>query len=130
MGKSIKQYLVWSVIGVVVLIAVVLLVNYIEQPNPSVNYDSFVKCLKEKGAVFYGAFWCPVCKKQKEMFGKSAKSLSYVECSTSDGKGQLQACKDRNIRGYPTWVFKDGSRELGELKPERLSEKTNCPLPE
>lgn len=101
--------------------------SYARQPGA---YDVFARCLKEKGAVFYGAFWCPHCQNQKMMFGKSAKLLPYVECSTPDGKNQFQVCKDKQIEGYPTWEFADGSRETGEVALERLSEKTKCQLPQ
>jgi len=102
-----------------------------KQENGSVSsqYDSFAKCLKEKGAVFYGAFWCPHCQNQKKIFGKSAKFLPYVECSTPDGRGQISLCQQKKIDGYPTWEFADGSRELGEVSLAKLSEKTGCPLP-
>lgn len=94
--------------------------------------DSLVNlanCLAEKGAKFYGAFWCGHCQNQKEMFGEAEKYLPYVECSTEDGKGQLDVCKEKNIVSYPTWEFSDGSREAGELSLEKLSEKTGCQLP-
>lgn len=103
------------------------LVYYKNQPG---KYDAFAKCLEDKEATFYGAFWCPHCRNQKAMFGKSAEYLPYVECSTSDGKGQLQICREQNITGYPTWEFADGTRESGELSLKRLSEKTGCSLPD
>lgn len=91
--------------------------------------DAFASCLKDNGAVFYGAFWCPHCQSQKVLFGKSAKRLPYVECSTPNGRGQSAICKDKNIESYPTWEFKDGSRESGEVSLKKLAEKTNCQLP-
>ena len=51
------------------------------KPGPS-NLEPFAQCLKEEGAVFYGAFWCPHCQRTKAMFGSAAASLPYVECST------------------------------------------------
>ncbi len=92
--------------------------------------DGFSQCLKDKSAVFYGAFWCPHCQNQKKMFGKSEKFLPYVECSTPDGRGQKEICKEKNIDGYPTWEFSDGGRLGGEVSLEKLSEKTGCALPE
>lgn len=92
--------------------------------------DTFATCLKDKGAVFYGAFWCPHCQEQKTMFGRSRSKLPYVECSTPDGNSQLQICKDKQIVGYPTWEFADSSRENGTVSLIKLSEKTSCPLPE
>jgi len=103
-----------------------LWINYQRQPG---KFDAFAQCLKESGTVFYGAFWCPHCQNQKALFGKSVKHLEYVECSTPDGKGQQRVCKDKNIEGYPTWEFSDGSRQGGEMSLVQLSEKTGCQLP-
>lgn len=91
--------------------------------------DGFAKCLKDKGAVFYGAFWCPHCQDEKALFGRSVKHLSYVECSTADSKGQLQICKDQKIEVYPTWKFADGTKNEGEMGLAKLAEKTGCTLP-
>ena len=93
-------------------------------------YDEFATCLKDRGAVFYGAFWCPHCRTQKELFGSSQRLLPYVECSTADGRSQLQVCKDKDIAGYPLWEFADSSRLSGEVPLETLAEKTSCVLPE
>lgn len=93
------------------------------------KYDNFTTCLEEKGAVFYGAFWCPHCQNTKKLFGSSQKLLPYVECSTPDGKGQTQACIEKEIASYPTWEFADGSRLTGEIALETLAEKTSCALP-
>jgi thiol-disulfide isomerase/thioredoxin len=93
------------------------------------KYDAFATCLKDKGAVFYGAFWCPHCQATKKLFGSSEKLLPYVECSTPDANGQTQICIDKKIVSYPTWEFKDGSRLNGELSLQQLSDKTACVLP-
>ena len=97
-----------------------------QQPG---KLDDFAKCLKDKGAKFYGAFWCPHCQDQKTLFGSSKKYLPYIECSTANGNSQLPICKEKNIEGYPTWEFADGSRLTGELSLEQLSQKTECQLP-
>lgn len=93
------------------------------------NYDVFATCLKDKGAVFYGAFWCSHCNAQKKEFSSSAKFLPYVECSTLDGD-QNQVCKDAKIMGYPTWRFADGTELTGEIPLNTLAEKTSCELPQ
>merc|ERR1712217_336666 len=37
--------------------------------------------LKAKGAIFYGAYWCPHCRNQREMFGAEALALiPMIEC--------------------------------------------------
>ncbi len=94
------------------------------------KYDAFATCLKDKGAVFYGAFWCSHCQAQKKLFGSSQKLLPYVECSTANAKGQTQICIDKKITGYPTWEFADGSRLNGEIPLATLAEKTSCQLPQ
>lgn len=98
-------------------------------PGPG-KYDSFATCLKDKGATFYGAFWCPHCQATKKLFGSSQKFLPYVECSTADGTGQTQACIDKKVSTYPTWVFADGTRLTGELTLQELADKTSCVLPQ
>lgn len=93
------------------------------------KYDALAQCLKDKGAVFYGAFWCPHCQNTKAEFGSSAKLLPYVECSTPDGQSQLDVCKSKNIKGYPTWEFSDGTRLEGEVPAAQLASKAGCELP-
>ncbi len=115
---------------VFVLIVFVLPLGYYfyYQRTPG-KLDGFTTCLKDKGAVFYGAYWCPHCQATKAMFGKSAKLLPYVECSLPGGKGQTQTCNDKGITGYPTWIFADESRLNGELTLNQLAEKTSCEVP-
>jgi hypothetical protein len=91
--------------------------------------DEFAKCLKDKGAIFYGAFWCPHCKDQKRMFGNSQQYLPYTECSTPDGRGQLEVCRSAGVDGYPYWVFAGGATSSGTLSLESLAQKTSCQLP-
>jgi len=121
-----KAIFIWSILGVAVISGIFFLVSINSKPG---KLDEFAQCLKDKGAVFYGAFWCPHCQNQKTIFGTSQKSLPYVECSAPDGKAQLAVCQEKKITGYPTWEFADGSRESGEVSLEKLAEKTNCQLP-
>jgi thiol-disulfide isomerase/thioredoxin len=96
---------------------------------PTGQYSDFANYLKKSGAVFYGTFWCPHCQAQKNLFGSSAKLLPYVECSTPDGNGQIQACTDKKITSYPTWEFADGSRLTGEQTLQQLADKTFYKFP-
>lgn len=75
--------------------------------------------LRAKGAVFYGAWWCPACFQQKNLFGKEAgNQLPYVECAqdaTPDAR-----CTAAGIRAFPTWDLPgkprlEGVQSLAEL---------------
>ncbi len=108
---------------------IALIVYVITAPVKPGKLDAFASCLAEEDAKFYGTFWCPHCRNQKALFGKSARLLPYIECSTPDGNSQLQICEEANIEGYPTWEFADGTRMSGTLDLETLAEKTSCELP-
>ena len=97
--------------------------------NQPGQYDELAQCIKDKGATFFGAFWCPHCQEQKRIFGNSEKLLPYVECSTADGQNQTQICIDEEIKTYPTWELADGERLLGVIELDVLAEKTGCELP-
>ena len=84
--------------------------------------------MNEKGAIFYGAFWCSHCENQKELFGSSEKYLNYVECSLPDKRGQTQICIDENITSYPTWKFEDKSIIEGPVNFDILIRKTGCQI--
>jgi thiol-disulfide isomerase/thioredoxin len=120
-----KKIIPWVIALLLIGGFIYFLVAQAKKPG---KYDTFAQCIKDSGAVFYGAFWCPHCQATKALFGRSAKLLPYVECSTPDGKGQLPICADKDIPGYPTWIFADGSKLSGEQSFEALSEKTNCPI--
>lgn len=98
------------------------------EPAPS-KFDGFAQCLKDKGATFYGAFWCPHCMEQKKLFGTAKRFLPYVECSTPDGNRQTAICAEKKITGYPTWQFADGTEQSGLMSLAMLAEKTACALP-
>ena len=115
------------VIGVLVA---ALLFFFLWRPEGDNHLDAFAQCLKEKKAVFYGAFWCSHCENQKALFGKSVTFLPYVECSAPDRKSQLSVCVEKGVKNYPTWDFPDGSREVGEVSLKKLAEKTGCELPQ
>ena len=62
--------------------------------------------LRAKGAIFYGAWWCPACFRQKDLFGQEAgNQLPYVECEKTDA--DRQRCNRVGIKAYPTWVLGD-----------------------
>jgi len=122
-----KNILYWGIAVLVVVSAVGGLVYYSNQPGP---LDGLAKCLKDKGTIFYGAYWCPVCNKQKTAFGRSAQYLPYTECSDPGTRNQNELCSTAGIESYPTWEFAGGERLTGVLSPEKLAEKTSCALPQ
>jgi len=118
-------------IWILVLVAVVGgLVWLVKTPGKPGKLDAFAQCIKDSGTKYYGAFWCPNCKNQEAMFGRSAKLLPRIECSTPDGRGQLPVCKEANIEGYPTWHFANGQRVTGTQTLENLASATGCALPQ
>jgi hypothetical protein len=87
--------------------------------------DSFAQCLSGKGIAMYGTYSCSHCQNTKKMFGSSFRYINYVECTT-----KTQLCIDKNIEAYPTWIFSDSSREVGEITLEKLSSISGCQLPD
>ena len=84
----------------------------------SSRQKNLARHLKRKGAVVYGAWWCPHCNTQKELFGAEAlELLPYVECDKDD-PGR-QRCQQAQVRAYPTWEL-NGERRLGVLSLEEL----------
>lgn len=97
--------------------------------KPTGNLDDFAKCITEKGTIFYGAYWCPHCIKNKEMFGNSINYINYVECAIQGSNEQNPICVLEGVKGYPTWKFSDNSTHEGEITLQELSTKTGCVLP-
>lgn len=119
--------------GVLIVAVIVLAILGVfkseEQKALEADIIGFAECLKDEGAKFYGAFWCPHCQDQKRIFGKKAsESLPYFECSTPDGQSQTEVCTEAGIESYPTWEFADGTRVNGEQSIQRLGEQTSCPI--
>ncbi|MEB3331030.1 MAG: hypothetical protein VKI83_00850 [Synechococcaceae cyanobacterium] len=75
--------------------------------------------LRRKGVLFYGAFWCVHCFRQKNLFGQQAGNrLPYVECAKDEAG--MQRCEAAQIKSYPTWVMgsdrREGVQSIEELK--------------
>lgn len=88
------------------------------------KYDSFAKCLSEKGAKMYGTDWCSHCKAQKKLFGNSFQYVNYVDCDWNKDE-----CLKAGIQGYPTWII-DNKMYTSEQSLERLASLTGCGLAE
>jgi hypothetical protein len=92
------------------------------------KHDAFARCLTERGVKMYGAWWCPHCVEQKEKFDESFEYAPYVECGIKgDTHGVSQACKDADVKHYPTWQFPPtGERVERVFTLDELSERTGC----
>jgi hypothetical protein len=95
----------------------------------STRLDAFAQCLSAKQAKMYGAYWCPHCAEQKDMFGRSFRYAPYIECGIKGSRGIAAVCTEAQIQRFPTWIFADGTRTEGEKSLEYLSDKTGCSLP-
>ncbi|HLO48714.1 MAG TPA: hypothetical protein VK211_09905 [Kamptonema sp.] len=76
--------------------------------------------LQSQKAKMYGAYWCPYCHAQEELFGKEAFAMiEYIECDPRGKNAQPNVCRAADIRGYPTWEIKgkfySGVQLLDEL---------------
>jgi len=78
--------------------------------------------LNEIGAKKYGAFWCPHCYEQKQLFGKTAfDKIDYIECDPRGTNPQPQACQEAGVQSYPSWEI-NGEMYRGTQPLERLAE--------
>jgi uncharacterized membrane protein/glutaredoxin len=125
------------VVGIVTLISTVGVYATASNPNPnplsptgtpitttsSTAEIELAKYLKAKDVKMYGAFWCPHCHDQKQLFGKEAFSqVNYVECADPDNpRQQSKACKKANIENYPTWEINGKLAEPGAKSLEELA---------
>jgi len=77
--------------------------------------------LRDSGAKFYGASWCKHCRDQKELFGRAADDLPFVECSPNGPNGKLAyECAAAGVTAFPTWVIR-GRHENRVVQPEELA---------
>ncbi len=114
---------VWVVIlAAAVVLAIVMLLPKKNNTGANANkhLDALAKCLSDKGAKMYGAYWCSHCQAQKAEFGDSFKYINYVECTEKPDE-----CASAGITGYPTW--KTASTTLiGEQSLGNLASTTGC----
>ncbi|NER78139.1 MAG: vitamin K epoxide reductase family protein [Leptolyngbya sp. SIO1D8] len=78
--------------------------------------------LKDIGAKMYGAWWCPHCHDQKQLFGQdAAKTIPYIECAEDGQNPQRELCRSAGISGFPTWEIQ-GELYSGAQSLEVLAE--------
>ena len=113
----------------VLIVAAFAAVIYLGLRKRGNRLDGFAKCLAAKQVKMYGAYWCPHCAEQKEMFEASFQFVPYVECGVPGSREEAASCKDAGIKHFPTWQFADGERREGTQPLQSLSAKTGCNLP-
>jgi len=82
--------------------------------------------LASTGAVMYGAYWCPHCQEQKEMFSDAASMLPYVECDPQGSGARPDLCQQASVKSFPTWVIGD-QRLVGTQSLETLAHASRFP---
>jgi glutaredoxin len=109
-AKKTNKFMLAIIITIVIVITIIM---YTKLSNSNNDKDNLAQCLTKNGAKLYGAYWCPHCKEQKDLFGGSFKYINYIECT--EEKAQ---CVD--IKSYPTWIINNqeylGVKSLDQLK--------------
>lgn len=113
-----------GVLAVVVLGALHLYYEGMPAPRENPRLMALAEHLRETGVVYYGAYWCPNCQRQGQLFGSSEHRLPYVECTPQGRSGPVSdECLAARVRAYPTWII-DGRRIEGVLVPEDLARQS------
>lgn len=98
-----------------------------QQEGPEVTTESgpaqiaLAAHLQRINAKMYGAYWCPHCHSQQELFGKEAfNSLNYIECDPRGKDARPDLCKAANIKAYPSWEIR-GKYYTGRQSLEKIA---------
>ena len=124
-----KSSLARKLVTAALIVAAFAAVAYLGLRKRGHRLDAFAQCLAAKQVKMYGAYWCPHCADQKEMFESSFQYVPYVECGVPGSRDEAQVCKDAGIKHFPTWEFVGGERQEGTLALQALGTKTGCSLP-
>ncbi|XFA72777.1 hypothetical protein RYO59_001007 [Thermosynechococcaceae cyanobacterium Okahandja] len=92
--------------------------------SQTVSAQGLATHLNKINAKMYGAYWCPACAKQKELFGSAFKSINYIECDPRGTNPKPELCKQANIRAYPTWEI-NGKKYEGVFPLQGLAQLSN-----
>jgi hypothetical protein len=99
----------------------------IEQEGPPITNESvpdqiaLATHLQRIQARMFGAYWCPHCHTQQELFGEPAfTAITYIECDPRGKDAKPDLCKAANIKAYPTWEIR-GKYYTGRLSLEKLA---------
>ncbi len=129
MARRFNKKAIFGVVFVLLIGVALAFSLEINTGGASEEKKKFAQCLTDKGAKFYGAYWCPHCKRQKHLFGDAMENINYIECSPNGrNEPMAQVCRDANIQSFPTWIV-EGKRYSGVLSLQRLGSITGCKPP-
>ena len=97
---------------------------YSQVTQSSVDPTQLAVCLSEKNFIMYGRDGCSACALEKEYFGEAFQYINFVNCTESFEKELL--CKNRGIKGFPTWESQSGEHYLGAIPLPKLAEISGC----
>lgn len=115
----------WAKVHAIVMLPALALIAAAQagwlSPPADPRLDALAEHLERSGAKYYGAFWCPQCQRQSDLFGRSADKLPYVECSPNGRNSALAVtCVSAGVHSLPTWVIR-GQSHTGVLQPDELA---------
>src|SRR5262249_61214333 len=88
-------------------------VYFLGQRRKTSRLAAFAKCLSAKQAKMYGAYWCPHCAEQKEMFGGAFQYVSYMECGVVGSREEAPHCVQAGVKTFPAREFGHGVTDDG-----------------
>jgi hypothetical protein len=99
------------------------------KPATAQTAASLAYHLKQAGAKMYGASWCPMCRRQAQVFGDAFSQVPHIECFPNGREGgSIAQCQKAGIQGFPTWVI--GGRTYPGLRSiEELASISNYGTP-
>lgn len=118
-----KKIINYGIIALVVIGAMYGAFILLKPDNTPGEYDTFAKCLTQKGVMMYGTDWCPHCQAQKKAFGNSFRYVTFINCDTSKA-----ACDAAGVKGYPTWTFPQNDPVSGTQELSALAELSGCTM--
>ena len=101
-----------------IILILLILITGCSSETPDIDPD-LVDCISEN-SIYYYSTGCPVCNKQKKLFGDSYKDLKKIDCVVFPEK-----CREADITGVPTWKINNEFIQ-GFQSIEKLKELTKC----
>ncbi len=99
------------------------------KPATAQTAASLAYHLKQAGAKMYGASWCPVSRRQIQVFGDAFSQVPHIECYPNGRNGESTSQCDRaGVYSFPTWVI-GGRSYSGMMSIEQLANLSNYGTP-